>query len=64
MNTTTTDITWEIGEVVIFGGDKAGHITATGGEGPWPVISDDTRDEPYSFYWLALGEFTPARILV
>jgi hypothetical protein len=53
---------WEIGETVIFGGDKAGTITASGGEGPWPIISGDTRDEPNSFYWLHLGEFTPTGI--
>lgn len=53
---------WEIGEVVTFHGDKAGHITATGGEGPFPIISD-VPGENNKIYWLTDREFFPKGIL-
>lgn len=49
----------QVGDVVVFHGDKAGHVSGSGGVGPYPVWSDDTRDEPYTMFWLHAHEMTP-----
>ena len=49
----------QVGDIVTFHGDKAGHVSGSGGVGPYPVRSDDTRDEPYTMFWLHAHEMTP-----
>lgn len=49
----------QVGDVVVFHGDKAGHVSGSDGVGPYPVRSDDTRDEPYTMFWLHAHEMTP-----
>jgi len=50
-------VSWQVKQVVLFGDDKAGHMTTTGGAAPWPVLSD-MPGEQGQFYWLKPGEFT------
>lgn len=49
-------VCWEINQVVLFGDSQAGHMTATGGAAPWPVVSD-VPGERGQFYWLKPGQF-------
>lgn len=46
-----------VGDTVVFHGNKAGTVSASGGEGPLPVISD-VPGEIGKFYWLTPDEMT------